>query len=58
MVMVGVGIRVWVDVRIMVRFNIINMHPLAAASRSRLLQTEPRLFVFATSYYSCMRLRE
>ena len=27
------------------------MHPLAAASRSRLLETEPKLFVFETSYY-------
>ena len=28
------------------------MHPLAAASRSRLLATEPKLFVFETSYYA------
>ena len=28
------------------------MHPLAAASRSRLLETEPKLFVFETSYYA------
>ena len=27
------------------------MHPLAAASRSRLLEMEPKLFVFETSYY-------
>ena len=27
----------------------IDMHPLAAASRSRLLETEPKLFVFETS---------
>ena len=36
-------------------FNIIyilDMHPLAAASRSRLLETEPKLFVFETSYYA------
>ena len=26
------------------------MHPLAAASRSRLLETEQKLFVFETSY--------
>ena len=31
---------------------VIDMHPLAAASRSRLLETEPKLFVFATSYYA------
>ena len=28
------------------------MHPLAAASRSRLLETEPKLFLFETSYYA------
>ena len=28
------------------------MHPLAAVSRSRLLETEPKLFVFETSYYA------
>ena len=27
------------------------MHPLATANRSRLLETEPKLFVFETSYY-------
>ena len=30
----------------------LDMHPLAAASRSRLLETEPKLFVFETSYYA------
>ena len=30
----------------------LDMHPLAAASRSRLLETEPKLFVFEPSY--CM----
>ena len=29
-----------------------DMHPLAAASRSRLLETEPKLFVLETSYHS------
>ena len=28
------------------------MHPLAAASRSRLLETEPNIFVVETSYYA------
>ena len=28
------------------------MPPLAAASRSRLLETEPKLFAFETSYYA------
>ena len=28
------------------------MHLLAAACRSRLLKTEPKLFVFETSYYA------
>ena len=28
----------------------LDMHPLAAASRSRLLETEPKLFGFKTSY--------
>ena len=28
------------------------MHPLAAASRSRMLETEPELIVFETSYYA------
>ena len=31
---------------------ILDMHPLAAASRSRLLETEPKLFVFETLYYA------
>ena len=31
---------------------ILYMHPFAAASRSRLLETEPKLFVFETSYYA------
>ena len=35
-------------------FNVLDMHPLAAASRSRLLETEPKLFVFVTSYYACV----
>ena len=30
----------------------LDMHPLAAASRSSLLETEPTLFVFETSYYA------
>ena len=34
---------------------ILDMHPLAAASRSRLLETEPKLFVFETSYYAFCR---
>ena len=33
-------------------FDKLDMHPLAAASRSRLLETEPKLFVFETSYYA------
>ena len=33
-------------------YIILDMHPLAAASRSRLLETEPQLFVFETSYYA------
>ena len=33
-------------------YYILDMHPLAAASRSRLLETEPKLFVFETSYYA------
>ena len=33
-------------------YNRLDMHPLAAASRSRLLETVPRLFVFETSYYA------
>ena len=28
------------------------MHPLAATSHARLLQTRPKLFVFETSYYA------
>ena len=28
------------------------MHPLTAASRSRLLETEPKLFVLKTLYYA------
>ena len=35
--------------------NLLDMHPLAAASRSRLLETEPKLFVFETSYAFCGR---
>ena len=31
---------------------ILDMRPLAAASRSRLLETEPKVFVFETSYYA------
>ena len=30
----------------------LDMHPLEAASRSRLLETEPKLFVFETSHYA------
>ena len=30
----------------------LDMHPLAAVSRSRLLEREPKLFVFETSYYA------
>ena len=30
----------------------LDMHPLAAASRSRLLETAPKLYVFETSYYA------
>ena len=33
-------------------FDVLAMHPLAAGSRSRLLETEPKLFVFETSYYA------
>ena len=33
-------------------FVLLDMHPLAAVSRSRLLETEPKLFVFETSYYA------
>ena len=36
-------------------FSLLDMHPLAAASRSRLLETEPKLFVFETSYAFCGR---
>ena len=32
------------------------MHPFAAASRCRLLETEPKLFVFETSYYTAAKL--
>ena len=28
------------------------MHPLASTSRSRLLERDPKLFVFETSYYA------
>ena len=31
---------------------VLDMHPLAVASRSRLLEREPKLFVFETSYYA------
>ena len=31
---------------------LLDMHPLAAASRSRLLETEPKLFVLETSHYA------
>ena len=30
----------------------LDMHPLAAASRSRLAEMVPNLFVFETSYYA------
>ena len=33
-------------------FTKLDMHPLAAASRSRLLEREPKLFVFEPSYYA------
>ena len=33
-------------------FIALDMHPLAAASCSRLLETETKLFVFETSYYA------
>ena len=33
-------------------FAVLDIHPLAAASRSRLLAMEPKLFVFETSYYA------
>ena len=33
-------------------FTKLDMHLLAAASRSRLLETEPKLFVFETLYYA------
>ena len=32
-------------------YILLDMHPLAAASRSRLLETEAQLFVLETSYY-------
>ena len=32
--------------------QLLDMHPLAATSHSRLLETDPKLFVFETSYYA------
>ena len=39
------------SIYIYIYIHVLDMHPLAAASRSRLLETEPKLFVFETSYY-------
>ena len=36
----------------LLRLYKLDMYSLAAGSRSRLLETEPKLFVFETSYYA------
>ena len=47
--------RLTIYLLVFIYIYILDMHPLAAASRSILLETEPKLFVFETLYYAFMR---